>query len=506
MQHVPSQVDSGLTAPPAASDPAGPEASFARLARQVHELLVAGSSRRRPGSGAGGPAAGEESLLDPLTGLPGRAVVEGLLEHTLSQRRRLGSDVAVLHVELATGGASPEGADRDLLVVRVAERLRQAVRVSDHVGCGQAGGRPGSLGRSGGQGFVVVLTAVEDARGAARAALRVREALSPPLSEGSANVEAAVRIGIACRSTDGEDAASLLSRAEDAARRLRDLPGSGFGFHDVEVDAAVGRWLDLEERLRGARERGELSLAYQPLLDGGGEAVLGVEALLRWSPAGGPSVSPDEFIPVAEQSGLMPGLGEWVLRTACREVKGWMEAGQGPVRLSVNFSPQQVREPGVVETVAAVLAETSFPAEMLQIELTESGVIGGDAVIAGALARLRSLGVVLAIDDFGTGFSALGYLRRFPVDVLKIDRSFVTAPGDQVFVSAIIALAHRLGLRVVAEGVEANDEHAFLVAEGCDEVQGFLFSPPLKAAECRTFISARRRAPRRRRASASEGL
>ena len=349
------------------------------------------------------------------------------------------------------------------------------------------------MARLGSDEFVAVLTHVDRPEGAARVARRILDALGEGFRLAGQTIGLSASIGIAVQPPDGDDPEGLLARAESAMHLAKANGRSSYRFYNETLTAAMAHRADLEGNIREALARREFSLCYQPLVDSRTEALVGVEALLRWNRPGCPPVSPAEFVPVAEESGLMVALGEWVLRCACHQMKGWLDQGLPEIQLSVNLSGHQLRESDFAAAVAAVIEETGLPPALLQVELTESGVITQDAATVNQLRKLKDLGVSIAIDDFGTGYSALGYLRRFPVDVIKIDRSFVAAisasADDAAFVSAVIAMARRLKLTVVAEGVETKEQLAFLKENLCDLAQGFLFSRPLPPEDFRRLLS-----------------
>jgi diguanylate cyclase (GGDEF)-like protein len=442
------------------------------------------SSSRRPRRG-----------IDRLTGLPNRQGLSDLLGHALSWRRRPGELVAVLYLDIDRFRELNEKLGRsngDALLQAIGARLGRCLRGSDFVA--HAGPRrAGSIARPGSDEFAIVLSHVDRTEGAAIVARRIALALGEGFRLGARMVSVTASIGIAIQHPEGEESAGLLERAEAAMHLAKADRRSSFRFYSEALDPSFGRRFELASEIREAIERGEFSLCYQPLVDSRSRTLVGVEALLRWDRPGREPIAPAEFVPVAEESGLMVALGEWVLRRACGQMQAWTDEGLPPLQLSVNLSSCQLREADFAATVAAVLKETGFEPGQLQIELTESGVIAQDARTLRQLERLKDLGVSLAIDDFGTGYSALGYLRRFPVDVIKIDRSFVGAisasPHDAAFVSAVIAMARRLDLTVVAEGVETAEQLAFLTENACDQAQGFLFSEPLPPKAFRQLLS-----------------
>jgi diguanylate cyclase (GGDEF)-like protein len=454
------------------------------------------SARPRPLNG-GAARSGQ----DRLTRLPDRAGLSELLGHALSWRRQPGHLVAVLYLDIDRFRDLNDRLGRrtgDALLRQFAARVSRCLRSGDFMA--KAGNRaPGTMARLGSDEFVVVLTSVDRPEGAARVARRILDALEEGFSVAGDTVALSASIGIAVQPPDGDDPEGLVARAESAMHLAKAKGRSSYRFYNETLTIAMTHRVELEAQLRGALARREFSLCYQPLVDSRTETLVGVEALLRWNRPGQDPVPPAEFVPVAEESGLMVALGEWVLRCACHQMKAWLDEGLPALQLSVNLSGHQLREGDFSAAVEAVLEETGLPPALLQIELTESGVITQDASTVGQLQRLKSLGVSIAIDDFGTGYSALGYLRQFPVDAIKIDRSFVAAisasPDDADFVSAVIAMARRLKLTVVAEGVETKEQLSFLKANACDLAQGFLFSKPLPPEDFRGLLSTQASRP-----------
>lgn len=442
------------------------------------------------------PMPWSSAAVDRLTGLPGPERFAEFLDHALAARRRSGGLIAVLHVDLDHFKEMNETLGReagDMILSQVADRLRRCVREGDFLARPANGEEDRSVARLGSDEFVVGLLDVDQAQGAARVVSRIFEALSEEFCIGERRVFMTACAGISVQPPDGEDARLLMRHAETALSFAKKRGRGSYQFYTGAMNTEVGRKLELEGRLRGALERNELSLHYQPLYESRTGQLVGVEALARWHQNGEQVLPPSEFIPLAEETGLIVPIGEWVLRTACEEAKSWFDAGLSPIQISVNLSSAQLKRADFARCVAEVLAETQFPAHLLQIELTESGVIAQDAETIDQLRRITRLGVSLAIDDFGTGYSALGYLRNFPVGVLKIDRSFVSRisddAGDAAFVAALVAMARKLGLTVVAEGVETQEQLAFLREHACDYAQGFLFSPPVSGEKMRAVMA-----------------
>jgi EAL domain-containing protein (putative c-di-GMP-specific phosphodiesterase class I) len=300
-------------------------------------------------------------------------------------------------------------------------------------------------------------------------------------------VFATASIGIAVYPTDGEDAEALVRHADVAMYHAKSCGRNNYQFYDPSMNAVSERRLHLEGCLRRALDREEFSLVYQPIRDAVTGRICAGEALLRWESAKAQTVSPLEFIPIAEETGLIVELGEWVLRTACTQCEAWRRAGLQPIRMGVNVSGRQLRQPSFVARVARVLNETGLSPGQLDLEITESTIMQEDDVTNAAFYALEEMGVGIALDDFGTGYSSLSYLRRFAIDRVKIDRSFIREisanADDAALTTAIISMAHSLHRRVVAEGVETLEQADFLRENGCDELQGYLFSKPIREEE-----------------------
>jgi predicted signal transduction protein with EAL and GGDEF domain len=341
-----------------------------------------------------------------------------------------------------------------------------------------------TVSRLGGDEFVVALFDLGDDEIVVHALQRILGEMARPFQIDDRDLFVTCSIGVSMYPKDGEDGITLLRNADTAMYRAKEQGRNGFRFYTSDMnDRAVERLL-LETRLRSALARNEISLVYQPIIDLQTGRVRSIEALARWrNPVDG-DVSPQRFIPIAEETGLIQPIGEWVLRTACRQVRDWMDAGLPPVKVSVNLSARQFGR-GLVQTVESALASTGLEARYLELELTETILMQDAEMVIGTLRTLKSMGVGLSIDDFGTGYSSLSYLRRFPVDRLKIDKSFVHdidgAGGDPLIVDAVTSLGRSLNLKVVAEGVETEAQMRFLRDRGCDEGQGFHFYRPLAA-------------------------
>jgi diguanylate cyclase (GGDEF)-like protein/PAS domain S-box-containing protein len=413
---------------------------------------------------------------DPLTDLPNRLLLQSRLEHALERAERDRQQVAVLYLDLDRfknindSLGHPVG---DELLAALARRLRQRLREDD------------TLGRLGGDEFLVVLENLERPQFAAGVAQTLIQLLEQPFALPSGHeVYVGASIGISLYPDDGDTVTELIKYADVAMYQAKEQGRNTSRFYTPTLTLAANERLELEARLRRALTNGEFVLHYQPQVDTGSGAVIGCEALVRWNSPEEGMISPARFIPLAEETGLIVPLGTWVLRTACIQAKAWLDAGR-PLRMAVNLSGRQLQQRDVVQVVAAILEETGLPAEHLKLELTESMIMGQGEQAAELLHALKALGPRLSIDDFGTGYSSLAYLKRFPIDELKIDQSFVRDiphdPSDMEIAAAIIALARNLNLKVMAEGVETVEQLDFLTRQGCHAYQGYLFSRPIPA-------------------------
>jgi diguanylate cyclase (GGDEF)-like protein/PAS domain S-box-containing protein len=411
---------------------------------------------------------------DPLTGLPNRTIFSQRLGQALAQAARYDHKVALLFVDLdrfkiVNDTMGHEAGDR--LLREVADRLRESLREGD------------TVGRHGGDEFVVLIEQYESAVQVAGVAQKLIDQTALPYYFDGHEFHISASIGIATYPNDGQDGATLLKHADIAMYRAKEAGKNQYQFYSPHMNRLSLERLELETALRHALERGELILLYQPKYDMEGRHVVGMEALLRWRRAGVGLVPPAEFMPLAEETGLAVHIGEWVLRTACAQARMWQDRGLTPVRVAVNVSPRHFAHGNLVGCVDDVLRATHLAASALELEITEAMVLQNVERSERVLRMLKELGVSIAVDDFGTGYSSLGYLKRFPLDAVKVDRSFVAAipqGADGVAMTrAVIAMAHSLGLKTVGEGVETEEQARFLRIQGCDEMQGFLFSVPL---------------------------
>ncbi len=416
------------------------------------------------------------AYFDPLTGLPNRRLLEDRLQVVLAQAHRNGSLAGVMFVDLDRFKRINDTlghAIGDRLLVEIARRLTACLREDD------------TVARMGGDEFLIVLGHLDVPEIAAHVALRIIEALRQPIVVDGHELVVTTSIGISIYPDDGLDAAMLIKHADIAMYRAKDDGRNSFQLYQPAMNAESLKHLALESALHHALARDELVLHYQPLVGLDAASIVAAEALLRWRHPDLGLVAPGQFIPLAEETGLIVPIGAWVLRSACRQLRRWHDAGAGELRMMVNISVRQFRDKDFVAMVAQALAESGVAPARLTLEVTESLLMDDSGRSLRQLERLRALGVRIAIDDFGTGYSSLGYLKNFPIDELKMDRLFIrdidNNARDAALAAAIITLAHSLGLAVVAEGVETAAQLDILAAHGCDIVQGFHFSPPVPA-------------------------
>jgi len=422
--------------------------------------------------------------FDPLTGLPNRALLNDRVNHDLSSAQRHHAQVVVMFVDLDHFKNVNDTLGHrvgDALLIAVANRLKSAVREVD------------TVSRQGGDEFVLILPDTH-ADGASHVAEKLLEAVAQPYQVEGFELTVTLSIGIALYPGDGADFESLSKCADAAMYRAKHDGRNTYRFFTPEMQARSAHNLHMENALRRALERNQLLLHYQPQISLHDNRLVGVEALLRWQHPDLGMIAPADFIPLAEESGQILPIGEWVLRSAARQLKAWMDAGLVPMVMAVNLSAVQFRHPHLPELVTQILDEEKLAPQYLELELTE-GVAMEDAPAAIAvMGRLHARGIRMSIDDFGTGYSSLSYLKRFKVHRLKIDQSFVRGinqdPEDRAIVSAIISLAGSLGLLTIAEGVETEEQLAFLREQGCDEVQGFHFSKPTPSDEFEAYVRA----------------
>jgi diguanylate cyclase (GGDEF)-like protein/PAS domain S-box-containing protein len=414
------------------------------------------------------------AFYDALTGLPNRTLLQDRLSKALASARRRGDKVALLYLDLDRFkdiNDSQGHSVGDLLLQQVAERLKTCAREQD------------TVARLGGDEFLITLTQVRDLPDVAVAAERLMDAMTSEFSLRGYELNISCSIGISIFPENGTDCETLIKNADAAMYSAKENGRNGIRFFTQEMNAQVAERLTLEHSLRLALERKELILMYQPQMDIATGKITGLEALLRWQHPELGLVPPGKFIRIAENCGLIVPIGEWVLRNACSQARKWQDQGIPPVSVAVNVSAVQFRQENFCELIRSVLRETGFPPQLLELELTEGLLLANADLMFSVIRELKDIGVTLAIDDFGTGYSSFGYLRQFQVSKLKIDGSFIrhvaTNPNDAAIAAAIISMAKNLNLKVIAEGVENEEQMSFLRAHHCDEIQGYYFSKPL---------------------------
>jgi diguanylate cyclase (GGDEF)-like protein/PAS domain S-box-containing protein len=430
---------------------------------------------------------------DELTGLPNRSLIRERLERAILGAERARTSVALVFIDLDGFKLVNDGLGHnagDELLKIVGARMHGCMRRSD------------TLGRFGGDEFVIVLPETRDDPLALAPLLeKIRLTVNEPVLLDGHAVQVSCSMGVVVYPRDGIDANTLMMNADAAMYRAKDMGSNNFQFYVREMNASVEEKLVLLDGLRSALDStlgaapgpSEFYLLYQPKIDLRTGRMFGVEALLRWDHPQLGLIPPQRFIALAEESGMIVALGDWVVRTACRQNQAWRDAGLDPITVSVNVSPRQFEEARLVDRVAAALQHSGLKAEGLELEVTESLIMRDLLQSVGKMRALKAMGLSLSIDDFGTGYSSLSALKSFPISTLKIDKSFISdlahSPDDQAIATAVISLGHKLHLRVIAEGVETEEQRDFLRAHDCDEMQGYLFSPPVPAARIASLLA-----------------
>jgi diguanylate cyclase (GGDEF)-like protein/PAS domain S-box-containing protein len=418
------------------------------------------------------------AYYDSLTGLPNRRTFLDRLQQAVALANRERRQVGLLFLDLDNFKDINDSQGHDFgdkLIREVAERLSIEMRESD------------TLARLGGDEFVVVLTSIVGQEIAASAAHRILSLFSRPFAIDSRMIYSSASIGIALYPDDGSDIESLLKCADTAMYHAKTRGKSNYRFFSAEMNQRIMRRVALESNLRQGMEKEEFFLHFQPQWDLQTSRMIGVEALLRWQSTDFGLLMPAEFIPLAENSGQIFGLGEWALRSACVQARNWALAGYHDLKVGVNISGLQFRQPDFLEIIGSIIRESGIQPRALELEFTESVIMGNAGKAIETLRSLKKMGVQLTIDNFGTGYSSLSYLKHFPIDRIKIDRSFVAdikqSDDDATIVEAIISMAHSLNLKVIAEGVENSEQLQFLASRNCDEVQGFHLTKPMTAED-----------------------
>jgi diguanylate cyclase (GGDEF)-like protein len=424
---------------------------------------------------------------DDLTRLPNRLMFNQRLEQALNRHRRLGTRLAILLMDLDRFKVINDSLGHevgDVLLCEVADRLQAQSRQSD------------TVARMGGDEFVVLIENPESLADISGCAQRLIEQLGAPYLLGKKDCHVTLSIGISVFPSDGSDSQSLVKAADVAMYRAKEMGRDNYQYYLPSMNVRALERLELESDLGHALERHEFLLHYQPKVDIATGLITGVEALLRWNHPLRGLVPPLDFIPLAEETGLIVQIGQWVLSTACTQVKAWQAQGAAALSVAVNLSARQVADPMLLFNLKRIIQDSGLDPSSLELELTESMVMSKGDCAVDVLHKLKSIGVQIAVDDFGTGYSSFAYLKRFPIDTLKVDRSFIrdipTDSGDMKITRAIIAMAHGLKLKVVAEGVETSEQLKFLRNEGCDAVQGYLLCQPLPANEVGAVLERNR--------------
>ncbi len=427
------------------------------------------------------------AYYDTLTSLPNRTLFEDRLTQAVALAQRADKRVAVLFIaldQLKKVNDTLGHRAGDQLMQQVAGRLRDCVTESD------------TVARFGGDQFVLMLPEIETTQDALDVIASIQDALNPSFRLDRQELFATASVGISFFPDDGKETASLVKNAGAALYRAKKAGGNEYRFYTADMHAKAAKRFELETSLRHAIDNHELLLHYQPRVAIDSLEIVGVEALVRWQHPQLGLVPPGDFIPLAEETGLILPIGEWVLREACRQNRAWQDKGFACMRVGVNISARQFQQQHLAETVMRILEETDLGPECLELELTESSIMSNAEATIVVLTKLQTKGIAISVDDFGTGFSSLSYLKRLPIDSLKVDQSFVrdlaTDPDDAALVMAIVSLAHTLRLRVVAEGVETAEQLRFLRLLRCDEIQGYLISKPLPVEGIERLLALQR--------------
>ncbi len=447
---------------------------FARVVRDITERAEAEETIRH------------QALHDPLTGLPNRKALEERIEVLIKQANRHHTKIAVLFLDLDRFKNINDSLGHligDMLLKEVASRFRSIIRAED------------TVARLGGDEFVITLSDIDNSGDVIKVAKKIIESMQVPMQIGQHSLRVTSSIGVAIFPSDGKDIYGLLKNADTALYRAKELGRNRYQFFNQTMNVQASERLTLENSLHNAIEAGELELFYQPIVDVKTHRLASVEALIRWNHPKLGKIYPNEFIPLAEEIGVIFPIGEWVLRTSCNQLRTWQEQGIGVRSVSINLSARQFSEPKLIDSVKAIVQESGVAMNALEFEITEGIAMENLDRTVNILRYLKQMGINIAIDDFGMGYSSLNYLKRFPLHSLKIDKSFVrhaiTNSQDATIIRTIIAMAHSLGLKVVAEGVETEQQLSFLKQLDCDRVQGYYLGMPMPAHELPIWLSAR---------------
>jgi diguanylate cyclase (GGDEF)-like protein len=469
-----------------AREPGAFDAASADFLKSIATTMAAAIERR-----VAGDRLAHMAQFDTLTGLPNRGLYLDRLSQTLIDAERDKRPVGVLFVDIDRFKCVNDTlghAAGDLLLGKIAARLQATVRAGD------------TVGRLGGDEFTVTLSHLARAEDAGTVARKIVDALAEPYRLGEETVYVSASVGIGVYPADGHAADTLLKNADTAMYRAKESGRNGYEFFLPTMNERAVARMRLESDLRGALDRGEYRLHYQPKVNLATGEISGMEALLRWAPPGRDLVPPNDFIPVLEDTGLIVPVGQWVVETVCAQLCRWQAEGVPLRPVAINLSARQFRQTDLDAAIGEILSRYGVVPELLELELTESILMSDSETAVRVLSRIKARGIRLAVDDFGTGYSSLAYLKRFPIDALKIDRTFIrdvtTDADDATIARTIINLAHSLKLTVVAEGVETEEQLAFLRAHACDEMQGYLFARPLTVEQMgRALQEGRRLAP-----------
>ncbi|MBI5741110.1 MAG: EAL domain-containing protein [Nitrospirae bacterium] len=440
------------------------------------------------------------AYYDILTTLPNRLLFNDRLTQAIALAERHDRLAAMLFLDLDNFKRINDTFGHhmgDDLLKKVAERLRRCMRKGDSLTKHGPDDPSDTVARLGGDEFTIILCEISRPEDAARVAQRILDALSPQFTLGAYELYVSASIGIAIYPHDGIDADSLLKNADAAMYHAKSEGKKNYQYYRQSMNASALERLTMENHLRKALEREEFVLYYQPQLDMKTGEIVGLEALIRWRQAGNKLIPPGEFIPIAEETGLIIPMSNWILHTACTQRKEWHAAGFPHIPVSINISSQQFQQKNFANTIKKVMEDTDTRPKDIILEITESTLMHNSDAVFTTLYELSKLGLRLSIDDFGTGYSSLSYLKRFPLHAIKIDRSFIkdvnTNPDDAAISKAIISMAHSLKLKVVAEGVETRHQLVFLSEQGCDEIQGFLFSRPVPVEEILKLLTGEKK-------------
>ena len=423
-----------------------------------------------------------QANYDSLTELPNRFLAMDRMSQAINVAIRHEQTVVVMFIDLDNFKQINDSLGHDTgdqLITLAASRIRETVRQTD------------TVARYGGDEFLVILTDLNNSDDASRVAEKILSMLAAPYHIEGRELSLTASIGIALFPEDGQDPYELLRHADAAMFGAKDEGGNRYEFYSAEVNEAATERMEIEQKLRRALENDELSLEYQPLIDANSNQITSVEALLRWNNPDLGRVTPDRFIPLAEATGLILPIGDWVIQNALEQFQQWRNSGLTGFKLSLNISPRQFSSPTLTRTIQQTLERLELPGELLELEVTENLLVRNQHETKKSLQQLRDLGISLALDDFGTGYSSLRYLKSFPFDTLKIDRCFIKdlldQPEDQALIKATLTLAEGLGLRTVGEGVETEAQREFLHQQGLDTIQGYLYSRPLAPQQFEAF-------------------